>query len=716
MNAVTSLSRRNFMKAGALVGGGLVIGFVVPIGKRMALAAAGSTLVPNAYLRIGADDAVTVLLSHVEMGQSIWTSLAMLIAEELDADWSKIAAVHAPAAPVYFHTIYGMQRTGGSTSLLSEFDRYRQAGATARMLLVQAAANRFGVPASQVRTENGVVIAGTHRVRYGALVVEAAQLPTPDAESVKLKEAKDWKVIGKPVKRLDSPAKVDGSAKYGLDVQFDGLLTAVVARPPTFGGKVKSFDASQAKAIRGVHDVVQVPSGVAVVADHFWAAKKGRDALKVEWDPGTSASLDSAKLREEYHQLATTRGKVASAKGDIGAGLANAARTIDVEYAVPFIAHAPMEPVNCAVRITPGKCEIWTGTQTQTADQAAAAAILGLAPEKVELTTMFLGGSFGRRNVLRSDFVREAVEVAKAAGKPVKTMWTREDDIRGGYYRPAFVHRVQIGLAEDGRPVAWKHTTVGQSILEDTPLESLLINGLDIFATEGIANSPYLNAVPNQQIEVLSPKLSVPVENWRAVGLSQNGFIIESLIDEMAHAAGKDPADYRRALLQDSPRLLAVLDMTAAKAGWGDPLPKGRGRGIAVLPGFGSFIAMVAEASADSDGIHVHRVVCTVDCGIPINPDHIEAQIQGGIAYGLSATLHDLITFKEGHVQQSNFHDYPVLRLHEMPRVETYIVPSTEKPGGLGELGTALIPAAVGNAVFAATGHRLRELPLKLPS
>ena len=723
MSTTTSPSRRDFLKTGAVVSGGLVIAFVVPGARRFASAEtvgpaggpAGDAFAPNAFLRIGSDDSVTVLLAHSEMGQGIWTALAMLIAEELDADWSRIKVEHAPAAAAYAHTAFGIQMTGGSSSTWSEFDRYRQAGATARALLLQAAAQRFGVAPADCRTENGAVLAGNRRARYGELAAAAAALPVP--KTVPLKDPKQWKLIGKPTKRLDTPEKITGRARFGMDVQFPGLLTAVVAHPPVFGGTVKSFEAAPAKAVAGVRHVVQVPSGVAVVADHFWAAKLGRDALKVEWDAGPNAALDSAALRERFRALAKTKGATAAEKGNVAGALGRAAKTIEAEYAVPYLAHATMEPMNCTVKIGVDKCDIWTGTQFQTLDQQVAAGITGLKPEQVEIHTVFLGGGFGRRATPTSDFVTEAVHVAKAAGAPVKTVWTREDDMRAGYYRPAYVHQARIGLGSDGLPAAWQHVLVGQSIMGGTPFEGMMIkNGVDATSVEGVADSPYLKEIPHHRVSLHSPKTGIPVLWWRSVGHSYNGFVMESLIDELAHAAGKDPVEYRRQLLKDHPRHLGALNLVADKAGWGTPAAAGRGRGVAVHESFGSCAAQVAEVSVDQGAIRVHRVVCAIDCGVAVNPEAVAAQMESGIAFGLAAALYSALHFKEGRVRESNFHDYRVLRLNEMPKVETHIVPSTLKMGGVGEVGVPPIAPAVANAVFALTGQRLRELPLTLSS
>jgi isoquinoline 1-oxidoreductase beta subunit len=705
-----TLGRRHFLTATS----GLVLGFFVPLPKRAAAAEPaagkpGALPAPNAFLRIGVDGRVTVLLAHSEMGQGIWTTLPMLIAEELDADWSKVSAEHAPAGAPYAHTAFGMQMTGGSTSTHSEFDRYRQVGAMAKALLVQAAAAKFGVKPEDCRTENGHVTAGDKRASYGELAQDAARLPLP--ENVTLKDPKDWKLIGKGAKRLDCPEKINGTAKFGIDVHFEGLLTAVIARPPGFGGSVKSFDATAAKKVPGVREVVQVPSGVAVVADHFWAAKLGRDALKVEWNPG--AALDSAAILEEFRKLAATEGAVAAKAGELPA--AKGTKTIEAEFHVPYLAHAPMEPLNATARITGDKVEIWTGTQFQTLDQQLAAKAAGVEPSNVEIHTTFLGGGFGRRATPTADFVVEAVHVAKAVKQPVKVMWTREDDIRGGYYRPAFLHRASITLDESGMPVGWKHTLVGQSILAGSPFEAAMVkNGIDATSVEGISDSPYLKSVPNYRVDLHSPKHPITVLWWRSVGHTHTGFVMESLIDELARAADKDPVEYRRTLLKDHPRHLAALNLAAEKSGWGKPLPEGHFHGISVHESFGSTVAEVAEVSVSKDGTpKVHKVTCAIDCGLAVNPDGVKAQMESGIIFALGAILHSEITFENGTVKQRNYHDYQVARMHESPLIETHIVPSTEKMGGAGECGVPPLAAAVCNAIAAATGKRVRELPLR---
>ena len=714
---MSGLSRRAFLKG---AGGGLVVGFFVPaVLNRFALAQeapAPSTVLPpvNAFLRIGSDESVTVLLAHSEMGQGIWTTLPMMVNEELDADWSRIRVEHAPAAPEYHSTVFPIQMTGGSTTTWSELDRYRQVGAMARALLVSAAAARWGVAPGDCRTEKGFVICGDKRASYGSLAAAASKQPAP--QKVQLKDPADWKVIGKPTRRLDTPEKITGRAKFGMDVQLPGMLTAVVAHPPTFGGKVKDFDVAAAKAVPGVRAVFAVPSGVAVVADHFWAAKKGRDALKVDWDPGPHADVDTVKLRESYLEKSKSAGAKAAAGGDVEKALGS--DVLVAEYSLPYLAHAPMEPLNCTVRRTVDGCEVWTGTQFQTVDQGRVAQILGLKPVQVAIHTTFLGGGFGRRANIASDFVVEAAHVAKNLDKPVKVVWTRDDDIRGGYYRPMAVHRVEGALDAKGNPVAWRHRVVSQSIVAGSPFAGMIRDGVDPTAVEGASDSPYVTAIANHRVDLHTTDPGVPVLWWRSVGHSHTAFAVESFVDELAHAAKRDPLEFRRALLEKSPRVRAVLEAAAEKAGWGTPPPAGRARGLAVHESFGSIVAHVAEVSIDggqTDGrIRVHRIVCAIDCGICINPLGVAAQMESAVAFGLSAALHGELTIKEGRVQESNFHDYRVLRIHEMPKVEVSILVSHEKSGGAGEPGTPPVAPAVANAVFALTGKRLRELPLRL--
>ncbi len=720
MNAPINISRRTFIKATALVAGGLIIGFTIPHAKRFLMPGttpadatkdAAKLPAPNAFLRIGSDNTITVMLAHSEMGQSIWTTLPMLIAEELDADWSKIKVEHASAAPEYAHTAYGIQITGGSSTTWSEFDRYRQAGALTRALLINAAATELGVAANTLKTENGFVISGDKKISYGELAEAAAKLETPKA--ITLKDPKDWKIIGKATKRLDGPEKINGTAIFGQDIHLEGLMIAMVARSPVFGGTVKSFDASAAKQIKGVKNVVQVPTGIAVIADNYWAAKTGREALKIDWDLGENASLDSATLLAEYQKLAATTGLIAAKAGDNKAAMAKADKFIEAEYALPYLAHSPMEPLNCAVKIDKDSCEIWTGTQMQGTDQAAAAKILGLKPEQVKIHTLFLGGGFGRRANPAADFVSEAVQVAKAAGVPVKTVWSREDDVKGGYYRPMYVHKAKIALDENGMPSAWEHVAVGQSIMLGTPFEAFQIkDGIDATSVEGTADSPYLKSIPNHQVSLHTAKTKVPVLWWRSVGHSHTAFVMESLIDELADLAKKDSLEYRRALLKGHPRHLAALNLAAEKADWGKPLAKGVFRGIAVHESFGSFVAQVAEVSVTNGEVKVHRIVSAIDCGLAVNPDSLKAQMESSVSFGLGAAMQSEITFKDGKVVQSNFHDYQVMRMANMPKVEVYIVQSTEKMGGVGEPGLPPVAPAVTNAIFAATGKRIRTLPI----
>ena len=720
MNSPLNISRRTFIKATAYAVGGLVIAFSIPNAKRFALPGISvanaaedekKLPAPNAFLRIDTDNTITVMLAHSEMGQSIWTTLPMLIAEELDADLSQIKVMHAPAAPEYIHTAYGIQITGGSSTTWSEFDRYRQVGALTRALLVSAAAQKLGVSAASLKTEHGFVISGNQKISYGDLVEAAAKLETPKA--VTLKQPKDWKIIGKATKRLDGPEKINGTAIFGQDVHFEGLMTAMVARSPVFGGSVKSFDASAAKKIKGVQQVVQVPTGVAVVADNYWAAKQGREALKVEWDLGQNAGLDSKVLLSDYRKLAATPGLPAAKAGDIKSAATKATKTIEAEYVLPYLAHSPMEPLNCSVKISKDACEIWTGTQMPGIDQQAAAKILGFKPEQVQVHTLFLGGGFGRRANPATDFVSEAVQVAKAAGVPVKTVWSREDDVKGGYYRPMYLHQSKIGVDAKGLPVAWQHTAVGQSIMLGTPFEAYQIkDGVDATSVEGVADSPYIKGTPNHLVSLHTTKTGVPVLWWRSVGHSHSAFVMESLVDELAHAAKKDPLAYRRTLLKGNQRHLAALNLAAEKASWGKPLAKGVFRGIAVHESFGSFVAQVAEVSVNKGEVKVLRMVCAIDCGLSVNPDSLKAQMESSISFGLGAAMQSEITFKDGMVEKSNFHDYKVMRMADMPKVEVYIVQSTEKMGGVGEPGLPPVAPAVTNAIFAATGKRIRNLPI----
>lgn len=720
MSEVLNSSRRNFLKAGAVLGSGLLISFTVPGAKKLAGAGgasmvgpqSGAAFAPNAYLHITADNQILVYLAHAEMGQGIWTTLSMMIADELDVDVNKMVVQHGDAWKPYNHTLFGIQITGGSSTTYSEFERYRKAGATARMLLVEAAAKKFGVSPSACTTANGIVTAGDKTATYGELASEAATLTAP--ADVPLKDPKDWKYIGKGVKRLDTPAKINGTAKFGMDVQFPGLLTATVLHAPVFGAKVKSVDAAKAKAIPGVKQVVQIPTGVAVLADNYWAAKKGRAALKVEWDLGSGVQVDSTAMMAKYKQLAKTPGAPAAKGGNVDTGMSKAVKTVEAVYTFPYLAHAPMEPLNVTIELKDGKCEIWCGTQMPGMDQDAAAKVLGLKPEQVRVNTVFLGGGFGRRATPASDFVKEAAEIVKASGKPlVKMVWAREDDVKGGFYRPAFVHNVKVGLNADGMPVAWSHNIVGQSIMEGTLFAAMIKDGIDAASVEGVADSPYLAAVPDKLVTLHSPRNEVPVLWWRSVGHTHTAMAMEAMIDELAHAVGKDPLAYRQELLKDHPRHLAALNLAAEKAGWGKPLAAGRFRGIAVHESFLSYVAHVVEISLNSDGtIKVHKVVSAIDCGLAVNPDGVRAQIESGINFGVSGALLGEISLEKGRVQQGNFNDYVVSRMFDTPaEIEVHIVENGGKMGGVGEPGVPPVAPAIANAYFSATGKRLRDLP-----
>jgi isoquinoline 1-oxidoreductase subunit beta len=715
MSAPAMVGRREFLKTGAAAGGGLLVSWYMPVPTAGAgKAAAGENQVAlNAFVRIATDESVTVIASHSEMGQGVYTSLPMLLNEELEADWSKIGVEAAPVDKVYNHPVFGMQMTGGSTTSPAEWERYRKMGALARTMLVAAAAQQWKVDAASCQVEKGVVLhrATGRRATYGSLANAAAQL-TPPAE-VKLKDAKSFTLIGKPTRRLDTPSKTNGSAQFGLDVSLPGMLTAVVARPPVFGGKVAKFDASEALKVPGVKAVEQVESGVAVIAERFWPAKLGRDRLVVEWDLGPNAGMSTEQMTRDFAEQAKSPGAIAKKTGDPESALKTAAKTITAEYDVPYLAHAMMEPLNCVVDLRADSCEIWTGTQFETVDRANAAQVAGLPPEKVQIHTTLLGGGFGRRANPASDFVREAVHVAKVAKAPVKVVWTREDDLQGGWYRPMWHDRFAAGLDANGEPVAWTHTIVGQSIMQGTLFESFMIkNGVDGTSVEGAADLLY--GIPNLQVDLHSPKIGVPVQWWRSVGHSHTGFSVEAFLDEVAHAGGKDPYELRRKLLANQPRMLAVLDLAAQKANWGAKLPPGVGRGIAGHFSFDSYVAQVVEASVAKDGaVRVHRVVCAVDCGTVINPDTVKAQMEGGIVFGLTAALKTEITLKNGRVEQTNFHDYQMLRIFESPKIEVYIVPSSANPTGVGEPGVPPVAPALANAIFAVTGKRIRRLPIR---
>jgi isoquinoline 1-oxidoreductase beta subunit len=719
-------TRRAFLKsAGSATAIALTIGFEWAGTTRRAAAIAapmaGTPFAPNAFLRIGADNSVTVIAKHVEMGQGAYTGIATIVAEELDADWSLVRVESAPAdATRYANLAFGkMQGTGGSSAMANSWMQLREAGAKARAMLLSAAARQWHVPVEQLTVANGIVFheSSKRQAPFGSLVRAAASIPVPS--QVTLKDPKEFKLIGHQVPRVDVPAKVDGSAQFTLDMQLPGMLVALLKRPPLFGATVRSFDASAATAIPGVVRVVQVPGGIAVVAKGFWAAKRGRDALTVEWDETNAERRSSSTLMEQYRRLAEQPALTARKHGNVAQALSSAAHTLTASYEFPFLAHAPMEPLDAVVKLTASSCEIWAGDQFQTVDQANAAHTAGLEPQQVNIHTLFAGGSFGRRANTGSDYIVEAVSIAKAFGAdgtPIKLQWTREDDIHGGLYRPMYFHRLEAGLSADKQLTAWRHVIVGQSIVAGTPFASMIKDGVDPNSVEGAASIAY--DIPNIAVELSTTTNGIPVLWWRVVGNSHTAFAVEAFIDEVAHAAGEDAFTFRRKLLEHQPRMKAVLELAAEKAGWSkDPLPKGRGRGIAVAEAFKTFVAQVAEVSVDETGhIKVERIVCAVDCGIAINPDVIAAQMEGGIGFGLGAVLYGQITLKDGRVEQDNFNSYRVLRMNEMPKVEVHVVPSAEAPTGVGEPGVAPVGPAVANAIFAATGKRIYMLPFPKPS
>jgi isoquinoline 1-oxidoreductase beta subunit len=715
MSAGTTMKvdRRSFLKTGVAGATGLVIGFYLP-GRFEALAAppAGSAAPAalNAWMRIGTDDSVTILIDKSEMGQGIQTALCMLAAEELECDWKKIQTEFAPAAKEYFNPAFGMQGTGGSSSVRSSWDPMRKAGAAARDMLLQAAAQKWGVEKAACRAENGVILHGAtkRRLTYGSVAEAAAKLPIP--ADVPLKDPKQFRVIGKSTKRLDTPDKVNGRAEFGIDIRRPGMLYAVVARCPVFGGKVASFDAAKAKAVPGVKNVIQISSGIAVVADSTWTAMQGRRSLDVKWDEGPDANVSSDSISKLFAERAAQPGVEARKEGDAATALAGAAKKIEAVYEVPFLAHATMEPQNCTADVRADRCDVWAPTQFQTMAQAVAAKLCGLKPEAVFIHTTFLGGGFGRK--AGADFVIEAVEASKAIGAPVKVTWSREDDMQHDFYRPASHARLAGGLDADGWPVAWTTRVACPSIM-NAWFPGSIKNNLDPTSVEGVDNLPY--AIPNILVDYQLTETGIPVGFWRSVGNSQNGFFSESFMDELAAAGKKDPYEFRRRFLGKAPRHLAVLELAAQKAGWDKPLPAGRFRGIAVLTAFLSYAAQVVEISVNRSErtLKIHRVVCAVDVGRVVNPTNIAAQSESAVVYGLTAALHGTITISRGRVEQTNFNNYPMLRVDEMPAVEVHIVPSEEKPTGAGELSVPPVVPALCNAIFAATGKRIRRLPIR---
>lgn len=694
---------------------GLLVGFVWN-GKGIARAAAPSAapFAPNAFIRVAPDNTVTVLIKHLEMGQGIYTGLSTIVAEEMDADWSQMRAEHAPAdVKLYANSGLGFQATGGSTSTANSYLQLRQAGATARAVLVSAAAKEWNAPDADITVEKGVLSYKGKTATFGELAARAAALPVP--ANVTLKDPKTFKLIGGTVPRLDTGSKVDGSAKYGMDHAAPNMMVAVVARAPRFGGVASNFDSTTAKAMPGVKAVMSVPSGVAVLADSFWQAQKARSALRIEWDETNAEKRSTAQIFAEYKALAAKPGLPARKVGDAPAAIAKAKRTVTAEFEFPYLAHAPMEPLDCTIVRQLDGCEIWAGVQFHTIDQGNVAAVLGFKPDQVKINTMFAGGSFGRRANIQSDYLVEAAHIVKGlpVGTPVKVIWTREDDLRGGKYRPMYFHSIKAGLDEQNKVVAWQHTIVGQSIGKGSAFESFLIkDGIDGTSVEGAANLPY--DIPNIAVDLHTTVAGPTVLWWRSVGSTHNAYATEVFADQVAKAMGQDPLEFRRAMLAKHPRHLGVLNLAAEKAEWTKPLGKDKARGIAVAEAFGTTVAQVVEISRNTAGqINVDRVVCAVDCGVVVNPDIVQAQMEGGIAFGLGTILKSAITLKDGLVQQSNFDTYGVLRMTEMPTVEVHTVRSDTAPSGVGEPGVPPIGPALANAMFALTGVPVTKLPMR---
>jgi isoquinoline 1-oxidoreductase beta subunit len=732
MNEIHTINRRDFFKLGLGAGAGLALGFIIPTSSRAGVAGPGqaggvvvkdSGFSPNAFLRIDTDNSVTVIAKHLEMGQGTYTGLATLIAEELDAAWEQIQVVGAPADNKRYNNLFWgpSQGTGGSTAIANSWQQMRKAGAAARVMIVAAAAQQWQVNEENITVRDGIVshASSGRSATLGELAEAASSQTVPD--DVKLKQPTQFRLIGKDVPRKDSSAKINGTATFTQDLKLPGMLTAVVAHPPLFGASVKKVDESAARSVGGVEAIITIPSGVAVVARDFWSAKKGRDALKIEWDESKAFKLGSEDIFDQYAALADTPGAVARNDGDAISVLDKADKVIEVEYRYPYLAHSAMECMNCVVHNKGESVEVWNGEQMQTVDQANVASVFSLEPEQVSVNMLYAGGSFGRRANPGSDYVLEAAHIAKGLKKqvPVKLMWTREDDTRAGWYRPLNLHRIRATIDANGMPKAWHHRLVGQSIVKGTPFQGMMKDGIDPTSVEGASNLPY--KVPNLHVDLHSPELPVPIQWWRSVGSTHTSFSVETFIDQLAARAGKDPVEYRLALLKDHPRHSAVLKLAAQKAGWGKaekhstPAGKRRGRGVAVHESFNTVVAMVADVTVDikSGMPKVDKVVIAVDCGIAVNPDIVRAQMEGGMGFGLGMVLGSEITLNKGRVVQSNFHNYQVVRMPDMPDVEVHIVPSAQAPSGVGEPATPVIAPAVANAIAAATGKRHYILPVR---
>ncbi len=708
-------SRRSFLIGSSVIAGGFAVGFSPANANELP----GFVMAPKAtavapYIRIGKDNTVTVIAAHLDMGQGIYSGTATLVAEEMDADYAQMRAEGgAGDVAAYGNLGWGgfAQGTGGSTGMLSSYLRYRQAGAAAKQMLIAAAAKQWGVDASTITVEKGVLKSGDKTATFGDLAEAAAGMPVP--ESVTLKDRKTWTLIGNPAhRRMDSVEKANGKQQFTIDIKLEGMLTAVPIHPPMFGATVKSFDASKAKAIAGVVDVVQHPRGLAVVAEHMWAALKGREAVTVEWDDSAAMKRSTAEIEAEYREALKQPAKAnARNDGDVDAAFKSAAKVLEATYEFPYLAHAALEPLNAVARVNAdGSVEVWGGHQMPDIYQAVAAQIAGVTPDRVKLHVMKTGGGFGRRAVMDADVIVEAVSVAKTVGKPVKMQWTREDDTRGGRYRPAYIHGVKAGLDKDGNLIAWHNHIVGQSIAAGTPFEAGMVrNGVDATSVEGASNLPY--AIPNQKVDLTTMATGVPVLWWRAVGSTHTAYVAEAFLDEVAEAAGKDPVEFRMAMLKDKPRHAAVLKLAAEKAGWGAPLPEGRFRGVALAESFNTIVAQVAEVSMTDGRLKVEKVTCAVDCGVAVMPDQVSSQMEGGIGFGLGAVLKSKLTLDGGKVVEGNYDGYEVLRIDEMPVVDVHIVESEGYPTGVGEPGVPPVGPAVANAMYQANKKRLRVLP-----
>ena len=703
MNTLKNSGRRDFLKTSTALSGALMVGFQLPVfGKT----AAAPTAI-NGWVRVGSDNSVTIICHRSEMGQGTYTSMPMLVAEELEVDLRRVNIEMAGADPVYINALLGGQLTGGSTSVRDAFDSLRKAGAQARMMLISAAANEWKIPEADCRADNGMVVSkGGKKLFYGQLAPKAAALPVP--KDVTLKEAKAWKIIGKPVKRLDTPAKVTGKAEYGIDVQLPGMLIASLAQCPVLGGKPLSVDDARAKSMPGVKAVVKIDDGVAVVATSFWQAKTARDALNITWDNGKGATLSSAGISQGLKEALTKPAASLKKTGDVDNAMAGAAKRLEASYELPFLAHATMEPMNFTADVRNDGCDIYGPTQFPQLAEGVAMQITGFPKDKVKVHTTFLGGGFGRR--IDVDFITQAVQISKAVGKPVKLIWTREDDMTHDFYRPVSLNTMSAGLDANGKPVAMKLRLTSPSVTSRL-FPPFVKDGIDPFMAEASV-LPY--DIPNTSVEMAIHDAGVRVGYWRSVSHALNCFANESFIDEMAAVAGKDPVAYRMAMLngKEAERFRNVLTIATTKAGWGKA-QNGRFHGVALMEGYGTYVAQVAEVSIEKGAVRVHKVTCAVDCGTMVNPDIVKAQVESSVAYGMSAVLLSKITFKDGKVEQSNFHNYPVLRMNQMPVVDVHLVTSTEKPGGIGEPIVATCGPSVANAVFAATGKRVRKLPIE---